>query len=107
MAFLKYPERHHYTCDQVSPVAVITHNVTAASADKHSEVADVTDDGDKPTLTLRTIIVETPTAAADRSFAGVAASNMDAWHTVSRNRQTRPSLIGRRNEQEDKDEMVL
>jgi hypothetical protein len=72
--------------DHVSPVAVITHKVTADSAHKHSDVADVKEDGDKPTL--NTTIVETSTAARDRSFAGVAASNTDAWHTVSRNRQT-------------------
>ena len=51
--------------DQVSPVAVITHNVTADSARKHS-VADVKEDGAKPTLNAT--IVETPTGAADRSI---------------------------------------
>ena len=89
--------------DHVSPVAVITHKVTADSARKHS-VADVKEDGDKPSLNAT--IVETPTAAADRSFAGVAASNTDAWHTVSRNRQTRPSPIERRNEQSRKTNSV-
>ena len=87
----------------MSPVAVITRNVTADSAHKHS-VADVKEDGDKPTL--NTTIVETPTAAGDRSFAGVAASNKDAWHTVSRNRQTRPSPFERRNEQSRKTNYV-
>ena len=89
--------------DHVSPVAMITHKVTTDSARKHS-VADVKEDGAKPTLNAT--IVETPTAAADRSFAGVAASNTDAWHTVSRNRQTRPSPIERRNEQSRKTNYV-
>ena len=90
--------------DHVSPVAVITHKVTADSAHKHSDVADVKENGAKSTLNAT--IVETPTAAGDRSFAGVAASNMDAWNTVSRNRQTRPSPIERRNEQSSKTNSV-
>ena len=48
----------------MSSVVVITHNVTADSAHKHSEVADVTDDGGKPTPTLNATIVETQTAAS-------------------------------------------
>ena len=87
----------------MSPVAVITPYVTADSAHKHS-VADVKEDSAKPTLNAT--IVETPTAAGDRSFAGVAASNTDAWHTVSRNRQTRPSPTERRNEQSRKTNSV-
>ena len=64
-----------------------------------SDVAGVTEDSGKPTPTLSATIVETQTAAVDRSIAGVVASNMDAWHTVSSNRQTRPTPIERRNEQ--------
>ena len=79
-------------------------NIISYSAHKHNDVIEVKEDGDKPTL--NTTIVETSTAAGDRSFAGVPASNTDAWHTVSRNRQTRPSTIERRNEQSMKTNSV-
>ena len=49
--------------DHVSPVAVITHKFTTDSARKHSDVADLKEDGDKPKL--NTTIVETSTAAGD------------------------------------------
>jgi len=64
---------------------------------KHSEVADVTDDGGKPTPTPNATAVETPTAAVGRSCAGVAASNMEAWHTVSRNQHIMPTPFKQRN----------
>ena len=90
--------------NQVSPVPGNTHSVTADSARKHSDVAGVKEDNDKPTLNAT--FVETPIAAGDRSFARVAASNTDDWHTVSRNRQTRPTPVERRSEQSRKTNSV-
>ena len=76
---------------------VIPNKVPANRTHKHSEVADdVTDDGGKLTPTLNATIVEI--AAVDRFFAGVVDSNMDIWHTVSRNRKTRPTPTEWRNE---------
>ena len=83
--------------NQVSPVPVNTHKATTDSARIHS---DVKEDSDKPTLNAT--FVETPTAAGDRSFARVAASNTDDWHTVSRNRQSRPTPVERRSDQSRK-----
>jgi len=91
--------------NQVSPVPVNTHKVTADSARKRSDINDnVKEDSVNPTLDAT--VVETPTAAGDRSFARVAASNTDAWHTVNRNRQTRPTPTERRSEQSRKTNSV-
>ena len=88
---------HKVITHKVITHRVITHKVTVDSVHKHSDVADMKEDGDRPTLNAT--IVDTPTdARIDPSLVWLPATQMPGIQSAG---------IGRQDQHQSKEEWTV